>query len=231
MLQTALTGSRMRPAHPHEILQPASLNSSNAQPADRLVFLDLPETTKSGNDVHQSLADLRDTMRNIPMVEAAPDPAPPPDIQTLAIDETEETVPSTDPGDAAERARLVGIYTGQIQARIERIWRRPRTPINDNASDTHGPDARQSFQCQVQIVQDATGNVQEVLLPNCNGSVAWQRSLVLAIQQASPLPAPPSPKVFARSIALRFVGLPYVADAAQEEYEMAPVNILQSDAP
>ena len=130
-------------------------------------------------------------------------------------------------GDTQDKARLFGIYTGQIQARIERVWRRPRSPIN-SVDDEGATSATDSFQCQVQIVQDPHGNVQEVLLPNCNGSSAWQHSLVVAIQQASPLPAPPSESVFAGSIVLNFVGLPFAPGSPEEEYELAPRNLVSA---
>jgi hypothetical protein len=115
-----------------------------------------------------------------------------------------------------EHARLLGIYNRQIQARVERAWRRPRTPVNEGINRFLSAEY---FRCQVQIVQDATGNVQETLLANCNGSAAWQRSIMIAIQQASPLPAPPSPTVFSRTVTLNFVGYAYVANGSEEGYE------------
>jgi TonB C terminal len=124
-------------------------------------------------------------------------------------------------GDEAEHTRLAGIYSTQVSARIERLWRRPRSPVDENAITQNEATKNESFQCQVQIVQDPRGNVREVLLPSCNGSVAWQHSLVMAVQQASPLPAPPSPEVFSPSIALSFLGLPYVPGAAEDDYEIA----------
>lgn len=78
------------------------------------------------------------------------------------------------------------------------------------------------FKCEAQIVQDAAGYVQEILLPRCNGSPVWQASLVTAIRQASPLPAPPDPTVFRSSITLSFIGLPYFEGAAVDGYEMEP---------
>jgi hypothetical protein len=130
-----------------------------------------------------------------------------------------------DSGDGAEKARLLGIYTGQIQARIARVWRRPRTPVNEEKSSV---DAAESFQCEAQIVQDAGGNVREVMLPRCNGSPAWRNSLVLAIQHSSPLPAPPSEKVFSASITLNFVGLNYFAGAPDDDYEPAQRALLSA---
>ena len=93
------------------------------------------------------------------------------------------------------------------------------------------PTSVEYFHCQVQIVQDSSGNVQEILLPNCNGSVAWQHSLVLAIRQASPLPAPPSPTVFSPAIALEFVGYAYIAGGPDDEYETASTATLQATIP
>jgi len=128
-------------------------------------------------------------------------------------------------GDAQDKARLFGIYTGQIQARIERVWRRPRTAVNKMARGALR-DAGDGFQCQAQIVQDARGNVQEILLPECDESPAWQHSLVVAIQQASPLPAPPSESVFTRSIVLSFVGVPFLPGSPEEEYALPPRDLV-----
>jgi hypothetical protein len=139
---------------------------------------------------------------------------PPAFLETLALSEDEPAKSANDTGDGAERARLFGIYTGQIQARIDRVWRRPRTAVNE------AEDTGDSFRCEAQIVQDSKGNVQEILLPRCNGSASWQNSLVVAIQQASPLPAPPSAKVFSKSITLRFVGLAYALGSSKDDYEV-----------
>jgi len=60
------------------------------------------------------------------------------------------------------------------------------------------------FSCQTKIEQDPNGKVLTVELRHCNGSVAWQKSLVLAVEHASPLPAPPIPSVFTRELILSF---------------------------
>jgi hypothetical protein len=62
--------------------------------------------------------------------------------------------------------------------------------------------------------------VQEILLPQCNGSAAWLHSLVIAIQQASPLPAPPSPTVFTNALTMTFTGFEYRPDSSADEYEI-----------
>lgn len=94
-------------------------------------------------------------------------------------------------GDDAGRARLFGIYMGQVKARIERAWEHPATPEG-------------TFQCKVQISQGDHGEVKEVTLQHCNPHPAWQVSLVQAIQRASPLPAPPTQKVFSAVLTLNF---------------------------
>jgi len=148
---------------------------------------------------------------------------PLPDAESLGLDEDAQSESSAN---VAEHARLMGIYSGQIRARIERIWTRPRTPVNGLAP---AASTLEYFHCQAQILQGPTGAVQEVLLPNCNGSVAWQRSLVLAIQQASPLPAPPSPSVFSRTVSVNFVGYPYVTGGSVEGYEIATNETTQDE--
>jgi hypothetical protein len=228
-LQTALMSSHAHKIHPPEIQQPgASLSNSNAKPAESLVFIDLPKTATADNQVDQSLAYLRVAKKTSPIMVIPPDPPPLLNLETLPLEDEKPSASSVDSGDGTERARLVGIYTGQIQARIERIWLRPRSPVNETASPINTANTDESFQCQVQIVQDVKGYVQEVLLSYCNGSPAWQRSLVLAIQQASPLPAPPSPTVFSHSIALKFLGLPYVAGAPDEDYEIVPIKTVRT---
>lgn len=121
----------------------------------------------------------------------------------------------TDFGKAeSARSALVGLYMGQIDARIERAWRRPRTPINEGL-----------FSCRVRIEQDSSGEVKEITLERCNGDARWQVSLVHAIQAASPLPAPSDPKVFKRVIRMGFRSEPYSAQALQDAYEPARPSI------
>ena len=205
-----------------EVQEPGSARST-AKPAGALVFIELPKTAKTTDDIYEALASVRASLKNSPIPLIHSDPLPLPDIETLALSEDKESESSADNGDGAERARLLGIYTGQIQARIERVWRRPRTPVEEGSDSAKSADSVEYFRCQVQIVQDSMGNVQEILLPNCNGSVAWQRSLVTAIRQSSPLPAPPSRKVFTNSIPLNFIGYAYSADSPDEDYEIKPV--------
>ncbi len=116
--------------------------------------------------------------------------------------------PDATVADAGQLSQMFGRYMGQINARIERAWLRPRTPIG-----------APSFSCQVQIKQDETGAVTEVMLVRCNGDARWQLSLVQAIESASPLPAPPDPDVFTRAVHLRFSADPYTNQSHAEDYE------------
>jgi hypothetical protein len=147
--------------------------------------------------------------------------APVLDVEALTLGEGQASTSKTDDGPEAEKAHWLGIYTGQIQARVDRIWRRPRSSVNDADVEKGAASTEDSFQCEAQIIQDPMGNVQEILLPRCNGSPAWQRSLVSAIRQASPLPAAPDPSVFSQSITLNFVGLPFAPGSSDDDYEIA----------
>lgn len=145
-------------------------------------------------------------------------------------DRDDQADAAVDAGDPAARARLFGLYAGQIDARIERAWRRPRSPVDDVAVaslvDT-APDERMTtksdrFECRVRIYQGDSGQVSEVELLSCNGTFAWKESLLRAIQAASPLPAPPSPTVFSNVITLTFSADEYRAGAPEVKYESGP---------
>jgi TonB C terminal len=130
---------------------------------------------------------------------------PPPVLTPVAVavplPEIAAHFPDVEPGDAQpgakeesdSRARSFGQYLGQINARIDRAWTRPRTPIGATR-----------FLCEVRVEQDSLGNVREVALEHCNGTPAWQRSLVDAIKFASPLPAPADPDAFAPQVRMVF---------------------------
>lgn len=216
LIQSVAFGSRGLKPKPPETQQSA-LSLPKPTDADGLVLITLPVTERAIEAKNQSaITSLPDLGKTKIKSTISADPPEFLSFETLALNEDVATGPIAPGMDAAEQARLFGIYTGQIQARIDRVWRRPRTPVNEDRSST---DFAETFRCEAQIVQDIKGNVREILMPRCNGSSAWQHSLVVAIQQASPLPMPPSPKVFTSSIALQFVGLPYVAGDSGDEYE------------
>ncbi len=131
-------------------------------------------------------------------------------VSIPALSDSNEAHEASGDADSATQTVLLGRYVGQIDARIERAWRRPRTPVQ-------GGD----FSCRVKITQNATGAVQEIALEHCNGGPRWQLSLVQAIELASPLPAPPDPRVFTRVLRMNFRAQQYSPQSLQEDYEPA----------
>lgn len=111
-------------------------------------------------------------------------------------------------GDQTGHALMFGRYMGQISARVERAWLRPRSAPVDG-----------SFSCRVQITQDQHGNVQEVALQKCTNDWKWQMSLVRAINTASPLPAPPDPAVFSNLLTVEFDSDPYSPGGSDQGFE------------
>jgi hypothetical protein len=209
------SGPKLKPPETPESMDARA--KSEMDSAESLVLISLPTASLSdlvtAQDLVSSLPELMKMKIKSPVHV---DPPTMLNIEALALGEDKASKPTNESGDGAELARLLGIYTGQIHARIARLWRRPRTPVNEENSSAA---AGESFQCEAQILQDIRGNVQEIMLPRCNGSPAWRNSLVLAIQHASPLPVPPSEKVFSTSISLNFIGLSYFAGAPEDDYE------------
>jgi hypothetical protein len=195
-------------------------SKSKANSEESLVLITLPMVPNSIEAAAQNLISSFPDMRKM-QIQSSVDLEPPAllNMEALALSEDQAFRPQSGSGEGGEQARLRGIYTGQIMARIDRVWRRPRTSVKENPGETVPGD---SFQCEAQVIQDAVGYVQEILLPRCNGSPAWQHSLVTAIRQASPLPAPPDPAVFRRSITLQFIGIPFVPGASDDDYETVP---------
>jgi len=136
---------------------------------------------------------------------AIPDRIVPPAVPSTN-EEGDEGSATTE--DTREYALMAGRYLGQITARIERAWTRPRTPVVEGL-----------FACRVRLTQDPRGAVQGIDLVRCNGDGSWKRSLVSAIESASPLPAPPDPKVFAHVVTLELRSLPYAAGASADGFE------------
>jgi hypothetical protein len=125
----------------------------------------------------------------------------------LSEEKDDRTAPEAS-GDQTGRSLLFGRYMGQISARVDRAWMRPRSI-----------PAEGSFACRVQITQDQHGNVEEVTLQKCTDDPQWQVSLVRAISAASPLPAPPDPAVFSNLLTVEFDSDPYVAGAGDQGFE------------
>jgi len=81
-------------------------------------------------------------------------------------------------------------YMADIKNKVERNWLQPT-----GSRGTH---------CRVLIHQIPGGDVVDVRLTECDGDVAFQRSVEAAVRKASPLPPPSDPEVFDREIEFVF---------------------------
>jgi colicin import membrane protein len=81
-------------------------------------------------------------------------------------------------------------YIADIANKVERNWLRPT-----GSRGSH---------CRVLIHQIPGGEVINVRLNECDGDVAFQRSVEAAVRKASPLPLPSDPEVFDREIEFVF---------------------------
>lgn len=178
---------RHRPA-PDQPGAGASALRSAAQVVEAMTLVDLLHSDDSEEPPVEELASLGIELPQSAFVIASPEPTPPP-----LLDLSEEGDTTEAAGDTQGHAAMFGRYLGQITARIERAWTRPRVSIE-----------APRFSCQAKIEQDSDGRVLSVELRHCNGEASWHRSLVSAIEHASPLPAPPLPSVFARMLVLNF---------------------------
>lgn len=124
--------------------------------------------------------------------------------EVIGTDEAVDESPaqSGPAGNGSEAAMMFGRYMGQIKARIERSW---QWPLNV---------ATKSYECKVQIRQTRSGEVIDITLQRCEMSPEWQLSLVQAIQNASPLSAPPTEKVFSEVITLQLAVPPDLSHPA-----------------
>lgn len=205
LLITSLTwgGSHVRPVPPPhpDLGAPSSRDESEGEFTMELVSIE-KEAGSSAEGNEEAI--VSPTFESVTLEAALANVSVPP------MSDPDATHTELSEASAAARAALVGRYLGQINARIERAWRRPRTSVDA------GP-----FSCRVRIEQDASGGVREITLERCNGDAHWQVSLVHAIQRASPLPAPPDPTVFTRVLRMNFRAQPYSPQAPQDAYEPA----------
>jgi colicin import membrane protein len=91
---------------------------------------------------------------------------------------------------AASNAALAS-WRSQITAKITRAWLRP-------------PTARAGLECDLYVTQVPGGDVTQVKLGQCNGDQAVRDSIEAAVYRASPLPPPPDPALFDRSLKITF---------------------------
>jgi len=230
VLQSVILGTRAPKVRPPDAQGPgATLMKSATEPVEALILVELPSVDMKAQALSEDLSSAGAAPKSLLVTLISPDPLPHVDIPTDKMDDNADTVATIDSGDPAGRALLFGRYSGQIQARIERAWRRPRSPVNVAVNSSQNPNsgdlnknliAEHDFRCQVRILQDAHGAVQEVQMLRCNGSRPWQQSLVAAILTASPLPSPPDPAVFTGSLTLTFEGQTYMAGSSSDGYDI-----------
>jgi len=198
----------------------AGQNSTSDSALTTLIFIE------ESAAVHDSKDRVRDALSRPPLLQSFVTPVAPPEVELseAPVQHDQETIehPLDAWGDQTGHALMFGRYMGQITARIERAWRRPRTAVEGRL-----------FTCHFQVTQDAVGNVQEVNLLHCNGDARWQLSLVRAVQAASPLPAPPEPEVFANTLTLKMDSAIYEQGSDEEGFEpsapLAAVDVAPAD--
>ncbi len=92
---------------------------------------------------------------------------------------------------AAQTSGALAQYQALIAAKIEHVWIRP-------------PTAHAGIRCKVEITQVPGGEVTGVHVADCNGDDAVRQSIEAAAYRASPLPPPPDPALFDRSVGVTF---------------------------
>ena len=93
--------------------------------------------------------------------------------------------------DAARSSGALASWQSQITARIQRAWLRPAS-------------ARSGIECVLNVTQVPGGEVTNVRIGTCNGDQAVRESIEAAVYRASPLPPPPDPTLFERSLVITF---------------------------
>ena len=95
-------------------------------------------------------------------------------------------------GNAVRNSAEAARWHAQIVNRIQRAWIRP-------------PSAQPGIECIVSVTQVPGGEVTSVKVNSCNGGdAALRESVEAAVLRASPLPSPPDPALFERSLELTF---------------------------
>lgn len=223
MLQAASLGYTAAEKQAKEELGPGANAVANGKTTS-LTIIWLQSSGLADSSSEPELSEILASQGVTPLTSAihvvAPESGP-------ALEQVEEAAEVADTaqsvGDPETQSKLFGRYTGQIVARIDRAWRRPRSPVHEpgvsEASASTRSGSGNTFRCKAKILQDNTGRVREIELLRCNGSVAWQQSLVSAIQQSSPFPAPPDPTVFSNVFTLSFESVAFAAGAPEGKYE------------
>jgi len=86
---------------------------------------------------------------------------------------------------------LKASYVRAIQLHVEQRWYEP-------------PGGVQGLSCTIFVTQIPGGEVVGMRFGTCNGNAAVRQSIETAVRNASPLPAPPEPRLFEREVKLVF---------------------------
>ena len=198
-------GPARQPRLPERVGAGANTSSAEGSSDERRIIIQLQPEAKPDTPTPALLPVMLEVPRKVSLLAiTGPDALP---MAPLFLDQAGEETSASE-ADMVARTQLAGLYEGQIRARIERAWLRPREPIGED-----------KFACRVLIRQSAQGVIGEIEVQQCNGSDRWQRSLTDAIFAASPLPAPPNPQVFADSFSMRFEAPAYSDGAPGGLYE------------
>lgn len=204
-------GMNKSPRQPEAVGSAANAGSAQGAAAEQMILIDLGTVSESLPDVSRPASPVQLAAAPALLQMLGPDSLP---LKPLFVDPEGESSTPTE-ADLIARTQLVGLYEGQIRARIERAWRRPRTPLADR-----------QFNCRVKVEQDARGNVLSVKLQTCEGTQDWFDSMIHAVKAASPLPAPPNRAVFAGTFQMSFHALSY--QEGENEEGFAPAYVVDA---
>jgi colicin import membrane protein len=106
-------------------------------------------------------------------------------------EELKRSLAAEEKSNVARSSAALASWESQIAAKINRAWLRP-------------PTARAGISCVLNVTQVPGGAVTEVSIGECNGDQAVRESIEAAVYRASPLPPPPDPALFDRSLRINF---------------------------
>jgi len=88
---------------------------------------------------------------------------------------------------SAENQKLLAQYVYQIQRKVEANWNAPASMIK-------------GWSCEVLVLQNRFGEVQNVQMKKCTGSEAFKSTVERAVRKASPLPEAPNNDIFEKKL-------------------------------
>ena len=194
--------------------------ASQGEQSESMILLDLSAMSASADLELPQSKPAESAISTAETLVLLADTVKPPDDLKFEDDTAKDDESSEAAGDPAGQAALFGKYMGQVGARIERAWMRPRTAIDNG-----------HFDCRARVMQDRQGNVLSISLEDCGSNEPWRKSLTSAILRASPLSAPPEPWLFSAALTLNFSGEQYLAGTTPEyEYEPLMTRVAMSQS-